>query len=118
MFDALLEKENNTIGNKIRDARKNNKLNLASFSILLKDYGVEIKPASISAWENNFSVPNAYQFLAVCNALKMTECRDFYLDRELNEEGKQKVDQYIRDLIDSGNYKPEKQEDKMSLDER
>ena len=108
-YNASTERAENVIGAKIAAARKTRGWNLATFSKSLQAHGVDLTKGAISKWETGETVPNAYQFLAVCAALDMDEHLSFYRRNyvpELNEEGLRKVDQYKHDLISSGNYKP------------
>ena len=113
MYNAIIERENNIIGKRIREARKQKGLNLVALSERLKDYGVDLNPNSISAWENCASVPNIYQFLAVCSALDMEEFQDYCLASGLNPEGRKKLKEYKEDLISSGRYQLECNEPKV-----
>ena len=108
-YNAVAERSENVIGAKIAAARKTRGWNLTAFADSLREHGVELTKGAISKWETGETVPNAYQFLAVCSALGMDEHLSFYRRNyvpELNEEGLRKVDQYKLDLISSGNYKP------------
>ena len=108
-YNASAERSENVIGAKIAAARKTRGWNLTAFADSLRDHGVELTKGAISKWETGETVPNAYQFLAVCTALGMDEHLSFYRKNyvpDLNEEGRRKVDQYRQDLISSGNYKP------------
>lgn len=106
-YNAGTERSENVIGTKIAAARKTRGWNLTAFAESLREHGVELTKGAISKWETGETVPNAYQFLAVCSALGMDEHLSFYRKNyvpELNEEGLLKVDQYKHDLISSGNY--------------
>lgn len=108
-YNAATERSENVIGAKIAAARKTRGWNLTDFADSLREHGVELTKGAINKWETGETVPNAYQFLAVCSALGMDEHLSFYRRNyvpELNEEGLRKVDQYKHDLICSGNYKP------------
>ena len=108
-YNVNLEREENVIGSRIAAARRNKGWNLAALSDALKDHGIELSRAAINKWEMGESVPNAYQFIAVCSALDMADSISSYQKNytpELNEEGLRKVAEYRRDLISSGNYKP------------
>jgi SOS-response transcriptional repressor LexA len=81
--------------------------------VKLENYDIYVKQNSISAWELGTATPNARQFLALCEIL---EIYDIYTDfigqsplnpfRNLNENGMNKVLEYISDLESTGNYKP------------
>ena len=120
-YHAGAEREKNAIGKKIAAARRAAGLSLASFTTLLKDYGVSITASSASKWEQGLTVPSAYQLLAISNALKLADpfmyfCGDeagpndealyIVLDKELNKEGRKKIEEFRKILIASGLYKP------------
>ena len=101
------------LGKTIAKYRKEHKLNQSQLAKELENYDIYVKQNSISAWELGTATPNARQFLALCEIL---EIYDIYTDfigqsplnpfRNLNENGMNKVLEYIRDLESTGNYKP------------
>ena len=110
LYNAAVDREQNFIGKRIAEARNNNGLSLASFSRLLADYGVSVSPAAINKWELGGSTPNAYQLLAIRQALNIGDDGFFMSNAglpELNAEGLKKVAEYKADLIASGRYKPQ-----------
>jgi len=110
LYNATSDREQNYIGMRIAEARNNGGLSLAAFSKLLADYGVSVSAAAINKWELGGSTPNAYQLLAIRQALNI-ENADFFMSNaaqpELNAEGLKKVAEYKADLIASGRYKPQ-----------
>ena len=72
-YNAGTERSENVIGAKIAAARKTRGWNLTAFADSLREHGVELTKGAISKWETGETVPNAYQFLAVCSALGMDE---------------------------------------------
>ena len=101
-------REKNIVGLRIADARKKHGLTLDALRELLCNYGVEIQVAGLNKWEKGITVPNAYQFIAVCQALDI-EDNWFGANAailQLNSEGLRKLDDYKNDLIASGRYKP------------
>lgn len=108
-YNAAVERSENVIGSRIAAARKNKGWNLQVLADTLKEYGVELTKASVNKWETGETVPNAYQFLAVCTALDMENSLEAYKKDslpELNEEGLRLLARLKNDLICSGNYKP------------
>lgn len=108
-YDATIEKDHNILGNCIAEARKKRGLTLTTFSEYLKGFGVNVSRTAAGKWETGDTVPNAYQFIAVLNALAMDEHLSSYMERytpALNEIGIQKVEEYRSDLIASGKYRP------------
>ncbi len=112
-YNAAEERAENIIGSRIAAARKQRGWNLSVLADTLKGYGVELSKAAVNKWETGETVPNAYQFLAVCTALGMDENLASYRKNtvpELNAEGLRRVAEYRRDLICSGNYRPEQKQ--------
>ena len=108
-YDAGKEKEINAIGRKIAEARKKKGFSIATFSEYLKNYGISPSIGAAGKWETGYSVPNAYQFLAICTALDLEDDLPFFMADyvpELNDDGLRKVAEYKSDLIASGKYKP------------
>ena len=101
------------LGKTIAKYRKEHKLNQSQLAKELENYDIYVKQNSISAWELGTATPNARQFLTLCEIL---EIYDIYTDfigqsplnpfRNLNENGMNKVLEYISDLESTGNYKP------------
>ena len=120
LYDIQKEMAENTIGKKIALARQDKKLSLARCSELLKAYGVSLTPAAINKWEFGSTVPNAYQLMAVAEALEVPGGIAYFAPDapppRLNREGRRKVKEYERDLIDSGNYPPDENEDGNETD--
>lgn len=111
-YNAKSEYAQNIIGSRIKEARNSKKISLAKMSELLADYGVKIVAAGIGKWERGESVPNAYQLIAIKEALKLEDSFAYFIssanDVALNAEGRNKVAAYRQDLIASGLYKPKK----------
>ena len=108
-YNAVAEKAENIVGSKIADARKKRGLKVGELADTLRNHGVDLSKSAVAKWETGETVPNIYQFLAVCNALDMDEHLSAYQKDympQLNEEGLRLVDRYRHDLICSGNYKP------------
>ena len=104
-YNAAVERNENVLGAKIAEARKQMRWNQAALTEILKEYGVSLSTGAVGKWETGETVPSAYQFLAVCAALGMEDSLSFYhMDHspELNEEGMRKVRDYKDDLISSG----------------
>jgi len=108
-YDALAEREQNIVGRRIAEARKNADYSSASFADALISYGVDVCRSSVGKWERGESSPNAYQLIAVCRMLGITDYNFFTTHppkQELNEEGQKKLADYKSDLIASGKYNP------------
>ena len=75
---------------------------------LLAERGYEIQSAGISKWEKDLTMPNAAQFLALCQIYGVTDVLGTFTDSgassNLNEEGRRLVANYVRVLEASGLY--------------
>ena len=109
-YNAIKEKELNIVGARIAEARKKRGYTLATFSEHLAGFGVNISRGAAGKWETGETVPNAYQLLAICNALGMEDRLSCFMENyapALNDAGLRKVEEYKADLVASGKYKPE-----------
>lgn len=110
-YNAGAQRQQNVIGQKIKQERKRQGFTLSTFSQELNQYGLAIQRQGLNKWETGAAVPNAYQLMAVCHALHIQEGVSFFtgetsLYDQLNEEGLKKLEDYREDLIASGRYKP------------
>ena len=108
-YDAAAEKDRNTVGEKIREARKRKGLSIAAFSERMKAFGVDVSVGGAGKWELGYSIPNAYQLIAICSALDIEDQVPFFTESYvpvLNDEGMRKVAEYRADLVASGRYRP------------
>lgn len=102
----------NTIGKILSEQRKKIKMKQGELSKRLESHNCYVKSNSISSWETGASMPNAAQFLAVCEIMGITDIYETFIGinpsnpmSELNEEGREKVLDYINLLKQTGNYK-------------
>lgn len=105
-WNAAKERTDNVIGQRLAAERKRCGLTLESLREQLQSCGVDIQIQGLSKWEKGVTVPNAYQFIAICRVLGI---KDHMVGRELallNDEGLRKLDEYKMDLIASGRYRP------------
>lgn len=108
-YNAAKEKEENIVGQKIAEARKKKGLSISAFSDYLENFGVKISTGGAGKWETGYSIPNAYQLIAICAALDIQDQIPFFMGNytpTLNGEGEKKVAEYRDDLIASGKYRP------------
>ena len=109
-YNAATEQTENVIGQRIAEARNRAKLSLVKFSKLLEEYGVTVSSVAINKWELGYTIPSAYQLIAVSKALDIDADLSAFTSQapepELNEEGLRKVAAYKADLIATGKYKP------------
>lgn len=111
-FNIQDASKNNLLGEKLAKARKDQKIRQATLIKKLEDYGINMNTSSYSCWERGIRTPNAYQLLALCQALGINDVMGYFLDgtiREsgmnlLNDEGQALVKQYIHLLNKSGDY--------------
>ena len=110
-YNAILDKERNIVGRRLNQIRLEKGYTLESFSELLAQYGVEVKRGGISKWEVGKALPSVYNLAAICHALDIPEGISYFFsdgDKSslLNKEGLRKLEEYRKDLIASGRYKP------------
>lgn len=68
-----------SIGKILQQYRKQNNLTQSELATILSQYGHPIKNGMISAWEKDNSIPNAYQFLTLCQVLGITDIYDTFI---------------------------------------
>ena len=102
----------NDLGKTIAKHRKEHGLNQSQLAKELIDYNVHVKQNTVSAWESGITQPSARQLLAICEILDIYDVYTEFIGknpinpfRNLNEEGMQKVMDYIHLLEKSGDYK-------------
>lgn len=111
VYDTVRERDNNVIGSQIQAAREARGYSLSGFAELLSQYGLTIHRQGIGKWEAGISIPNAYQLLAICHALRIEDGISYFTrvpkkPDELNIEGWNKLAEYKALLVASGRYKP------------
>lgn len=108
VYNAEEERKLCVIGKKISDARQERGVGMRELQRLLKDRGLDVGYASLFRWENGETVPNAYQLIAICDALEIPDAYSFFMNSgaRLNETGLKKLAEYRNDLIASGRYEP------------
>ena len=101
------------LGKIIAKNRKENKMKQGELAKKLESYDIFVKQNTISAWESGITQPSARQLLAICELLDIYDVYTEFIGqnpinpfRNLNEEGINKVMDYIRLLEKSGDYKP------------
>lgn len=101
-----------SIGEVIASLREKKGLSQKELASRLSLFGVSVSNQAVSKWENGLTQPSAAQFLALCRILDVRDVlasftgysRRTALDF-LNDEGRAKVDDYIRVLNASGLYR-------------
>lgn len=98
-----------SLGTILNTLRREAGLTQPRVSELLAAEGIDIKPAGISKWEKDMTMPNAAQFLALCGIYGVTDVMGTFTDARgnmtgLNAEGRRLVSDYIHVLLASGLY--------------
>lgn len=108
LYQADEEQKNAVLARRIAWARAQKGYSKRELVRQLALRGVPISYPAVVRWERNESVPNAYQLLAICDALGVPDCYTFFMAGrgELNDAGLKKLSDYRADLIASGNYRP------------
>ena len=106
VWNAAEERAENVIGQRLSMERKRRGLTLEALRELLQNHGVEIQIQGLNKWEKGLTVPNAYQFIALCRILGIEDCMVGVESSLLNDMGLRKLDEYKKDLIASGRYQP------------
>ena len=104
-YNAGSEQNRNSLGNIISDKRRALNLKQKDISDMLTARGVNIKARAYSTWESGEHVPNAYQFMALCDILGIDDISGEFIGNdyiseysELTDEARKKVNDYIKDL--------------------
>lgn len=110
IYHAEEERELCMVARRIVQARKKKGMTLRELQQRLRERDVDVGYTSLLRWEKGETVPNAYQLLAICNALDIPDSYSYFMNAtaQLNDTGLQKVDEYKKDLIASGHYQPVK----------
>lgn len=109
-YDAGSEREDNTFGKRLRDARRAKGLSQREIAEGLRKYNIIIQAPAVTKWETGHSLPNIYQVFALCRLLDIEDGIRFFSgslhpeEHALNETGLKKVQAYREDLEASGLY--------------
>lgn len=100
----------NQIGTKLSELRIEKGFSQPELAERLSAMDIPTNGQKISKWETDYSIPNAYQLLALCNVLDIRDVLEVFEIKEnpislLDKTGKQKVEEYVDLLILSGKYK-------------
>jgi repressor LexA len=99
-----------SLGEKICAFRKKAGLSQRQFAALLVKRGVRVTNQAVSKWESGASLPNAMQFLIICDILGILDISGAFTGKSydifsgLNDDGRQRVNEYADMLRDSGLY--------------
>ena len=98
------------IGDILAACRKERGLSQVELAQRLSALGCEVSNQAISKWEKDMTLPNARQFLALCEVLEIADIRGEFsggkagLLSGLNPEGRRRAQDYIQLLRESGRY--------------
>lgn len=73
------ERTDNVIGQRLTMERKRRGLTLEALGELLQRCGMDIQIQGLNKWKKGITVPNAYQFVAVCCILGILGLRTVWL---------------------------------------
>lgn len=100
------------IGKVLSEYRKKAGLSQTQVADSLRSYNINIKNAAVSAWEKNVSIPNAAQFLALCELLSITDIYSNFIGEKtdslfsgLNQKGLERLKEYASLLLLSEEFK-------------
>ena len=98
------------IGAILAEARIRAKLSQNQLAARLSMLGLGVTNQAVSKWEKNTTQPNAKQFIALCAVLGIDDPLSEFTDGKfgafagLSDEGRRKMEDYRRLLLDSGRY--------------
>ena len=111
-FNFSEAREQNRLGQKLTELRKERKMTMDDLQVQLHARGIDVGRTAICKWELGQNVPGGYQLLALCDVFDLDDPLLFFTDRsELNNEGLRKIAEYKKVLIASGLYAPEAPEE-------
>ncbi|NCC66959.1 MAG: helix-turn-helix domain-containing protein [Clostridia bacterium] len=98
----------NYLGRKLNTLRKKSGVSQRDLAEELTKRGIKVTNQAVSKWESGSSLPNAVQFLIICDILGVYDISGIFLGKSsellegLNEEGKQRVMEYAGLVRDCG----------------
>ena len=102
------------IAEKLKELRNNKGYSTKDVAEELKKYNITLSHNTIYGYENGYSVPNADLFICLCKIYGVTDYKIFFDDEIsekaktpyelLNDIGKAKADEYIKDLSFNPQY--------------
>ena len=101
-----------SFGEILAEIRAERGISQKDMALRLKKFGVSVTNQAVSKWEKNATVPNALQFLAICELLGITDVMSAFQGKRpaspwagLNRAGREKVREYIELLALSEKYR-------------
>ena len=98
------------IGEVLAGCRKERGWSQMELAQRLTARGCEVSNQAVSKWEKDMTLPNARQFLALCEVLEIADVRSTFsggkagLLSGLNQEGRRRAQEYIQLLRESGRF--------------
>ncbi len=109
-YNAEEARAANVLGRRLTLARQMQDVSVKELQRQLKLRGVEVGYTTLFRWEKGETEPQAYQLLAICDALEISDLHAFFMGErkgeQLNDEGIKKLMDYRADLIATGKYAP------------
>ncbi len=114
-FNASMLKDENTIGIKLAEARKQVGLSQVEVSKALNGYGLSFPSQAISKWEMGYTMPNALTLLALCDLYQIDNPVNYFTGAVpeslefsplLSQKGLNMLQSFKELLIASGQFKP------------
>lgn len=112
---TIKEPNMNPIGSIIAENRKKKRMTQPVLAEKLAQNGIEISYKTISGWEKGLSEPPIGAFIEICRILEIPDIYEalygsnpFNRASLLNDEGKEKLNEYTELLISSNKYEKEK----------
>ena len=100
----------NYLGSRLNKMRKQRGISQRDMAELLTKRGIKVTNQAVSKWESGASLPNAVQFLIICDLLEVRDISGVFLGKTsemfdgLNEEGRAKISEFASFVRDSGIY--------------
>ena len=97
-------------GEILATCRKQRGLNQSELAEKLTAMGCEVSNQAVSKWEKGMTLPNARQFLTLCDVLEIEDIRGQFSEGQagllsgLNEEGRRRALEHIQLLRESGRF--------------
>lgn len=97
-------------GEIITRRRKELDMNQADIARRMSAMGFAVTNQAVSKWENELTTPSAKQFLALCEILGISDIQGEFSEgrqgllRGIDRTGRQKIEEYIQLLRESGRY--------------
>lgn len=98
------------VGTYIAQRRKELRLSQMELAQRMSAMGFPLSNQAVSKWEKGSTMPNARQFLALCDALEIDDIRGHFSGRGegllqgLDQQGRRKVMDYVQLLKETGRY--------------